>query len=386
MSERKILLTLLLVGFSMRLVAFFLLPPQDFDDAAAYVAMGREFLDKGFATDTHFMPLYPLTTALMGGATGAMLFDVLVSTGFIALIFHLACALGIDRRAALLAAAVTAVYPHFIFYSVTGLTETTYMALLAGAFLCLYREREAWGSVLLVLSILERPSLDLLAPALVVLFALAVHRRPWRRALSDLMKYAVIYVVLMAPWWLYNYAQYGQFVRLNLGDGIVLYSGNNPLNVSGGGVAYGLPNDDMDLTPFSTIADPVARNDAMKAAAYRFIRENPGHFAEMMGVKFVRFWRLWPYSPRYQTWPIIVLSLLSYGIVLPLAVLAVARSERSALMRLSPILALAAYLSLLHMVTIGSIRYRLPLEPFMIVLAAGLWKASRQTKGTACAA
>jgi len=39
------------------------------------------------------------------------------------------------------------------------------------------------------------------------------------------------------------------------------------------------------------------------------------------------------------------------------------------LKRLTPIFALFGYLTLVHMVTIGSIRYRFPLEPFLIIFA-----------------
>jgi hypothetical protein len=47
-------------------------------------------------------------------------------------------------------------------------------------------------------------------------------------------------------------------------------------------------------------------------------------------------------------------------------------------------MAWGAYLTLIHMVFIGSLRYRLPLEPFIIMFAAvavirlGRWQLSRQ--------
>jgi hypothetical protein len=37
---------------------------------------------------------------------------------------------------------------------------------------------------------------------------------------------------------------------------------------------------------------------------------------------------------------------------------------------LLPIVLFAAYLTAVHMITIGSIRYRFPLEPFLIVLGS----------------
>lgn len=369
-ESRFTLPAIVLLGLLLRLAVSFVMPAQDFSDTAEYLAAGKALAAGEVMGATNRMPLYPLLIALAGGATGIKILDLAVSTLFIVQVFAFARDLTDDRRTALLAAGMTAVYPHFAFYAAIGLSETTYMALLVGAFHCLYRQRMAAGSVLLVLSILERPALDLLAPILIVMVSLLHRPGAWRRAGLDLAKYVVIYVVLMTPWWIHNHAKYGQFVRLNLGDGLIVYAGNNPLNRSGGGVANGVAGDDMDLTPFEAIADPIARNQAMKDAAVDYIRQYPGRFVEMMGVKFIRFWRLWPYAPQYRSPWIIALSLASYGIVLPLALFAVFGGGRAQAARLAPILALVVYLSLVHMVTIGSIRFRLPLEPFLIVLAA----------------
>ena len=59
----------------------------------------------------------------------------------------------------------------------------------------------------------------------------------------------------MTPWWVHQYEKYGEFVRLNLGDGIVLFSGNNPANTTGGGVGRYSGKSDMDLSQFYNIKD-----------------------------------------------------------------------------------------------------------------------------------
>jgi hypothetical protein len=264
----------------------------------------------------------------------------------------------------------SAVYPHFLFYSVVGLTETAYLFVVCAAFLALYRERFVTGSALIVVSILIRPTLDLLAPVLIGMFAFIVHRYPAAVTGRRILAYGLVYAALMGPWWVHNYAKYDAFVRLNLGDGIVLFSGNNELNRSGGGVGGGAKGDDMDIKPFVEIKDPIALNRAYKDAAMEFIRSNPGRFLELAGIKFVRFWRLWPYAPEYERPVIIVMSLLSYGVMLGLTLIFLVLEGRSRLRTISPLLAMAAYLTLVHMVTIGSIRYRLPLEPFIILFGS----------------
>jgi hypothetical protein len=174
----------------------------------------------------------------------------------------------------------------------------------------------------------------------------------------------------MSPWWVYQHDKYGQFVRLTLADGIILYSGNNPMNKTGGGVGNRTGISDVDLTKFYQISDPIERNNEMKKEAIEYIMANPTHFVKMSAVKFIRFWRLWPFTEHYQQWYIFASSLLSYGVVLALSVGFLLRNTKNNIIKLLPIFALIVYLTLVHMVTIGSIRYRFPLEPFLIIFAS----------------
>ena len=175
---------------------------------------------------------------------------------------------------------------------------------------------------------------------------------------------------MMSPWWMYQYDKYGQFVRLTLADGIILYSGNNPMNTTGGGVGNKNGISDVDLTKFNKILNPIERNDQMKKKAIEYILANPVHFVEMSAVKFIRFWRLWPYTEHYQQWYIFASSLLSYGVMLALSVGFLVRNTKNHFKKLLPIFVLIAYLTIVHMATIGSIRYRFPLEPFLIIFAS----------------
>ncbi|MCP4327269.1 MAG: hypothetical protein GY791_02380 [Alphaproteobacteria bacterium] len=339
----------------------------DFVDARHYREMGRELVASGQTDNFRYMPLYPLWTQLTGEGLTQQLADILLSLVLIWLIYQLVQVLFQDRRAALIAAIIAAMYPHFIFYAVVGLTETAFAVLLCAALLLLYRERYAAGAVLLVLAILVRPTLDPLAPVLIIVFACWVHRHSVNFAIGRLALYVLVYVVLMMPWWVHNYQAYGSFVRLSLGDGIVFYSGNNPMNRSGGGI-HGV---DVDMAAIdSENPDPVARNAAAHDAARAYIRDNPGRSVEMMGVKLVRFWRLWPYAAAYQGAATIIASLLSYGAVLALAVWFLIAHAKGRWRPLSPVLLFTAYLTLVHIVTIASIRYRFPIEPFLIAFAA----------------
>jgi 4-amino-4-deoxy-L-arabinose transferase-like glycosyltransferase len=372
---------ILLFGLVVRLAALALVPDANFPDARAFVTAGKELFAGQYMTVDLYMPLYPLWTYLTGGGLTLRLADITLSVATVYVIHQLAMHIFRDEGAALVAGAISAIYPHFVFYAISGLTETAFVFLVCTAYLCLYRARFFWAGMLLVMAILVRPTIDYLAPVLIVLFSLAVHRLSWKSTVFRLFQYSLIYLVLMTPWWMHQYGKYGQFVRLSLGDGYVLISGNNSLNSSGGGVGRDPVNDsvktdkpaDVDLSVlsrFDEIKNPVARNAAMKAAAYEFIAEQPGRFIELAGLKFVRFWRLWPYAPEYERPAIFVVSVLSFGSVLMLTLFFLATASWRQMGAVSPILVFGAFLTAAHMLTIGSIRYRLPLEPFMIVFAA----------------
>ena len=360
------------LALAVRLLALLVVPDPGFPDAAAYVESGRDLFETGHIRSPVVMPLYPVFVHLTGGGTATRLLEILISAATVVLVHRLTTAVLEDRRAGLVAAALTAIYPHFVFFSITGLTETLYIFVVVAAMLAYYRERYLAGSALVVLSILMRPALDLLAPLLVLAFALLVHRRSPGEAARRLVQYGALYLALMAPWWVHNYTKYDTFVRLSLADGDVLYRGNNPLNTSGGGVGGTEARDvDFDLSRFAGYRDPVARNDAMRRAAVDFIRDNPGRFLELAAIKFTRLWRPWPYARDYQSPWIIAASLSSYVPVMGLALYFLAVAGRRRLRRLAPILGYVAYLTLIHMATIGSVRYRVPMEPFVILLAGG---------------
>ena len=215
-----------------------------------------------------------------------------------------------------------------------------------------------------VLSILTRPTIELLVPMLILVFAIFIHRLPLKQALRHLAIFACIYGLLMSPWWLHNYRQYGTFVRLNAGSGLMFYSGNNPANQSGGAL-----DSDTNRKQFGT-SRPSGARPCHVGAGLAYVKENPGRFVELAGLRFVRFWRLWPYAQEYTSRLYVVLSLLSFVPVLAFAIVFVARCRGRGFILVSPILLLIAYFTSIHMILGASLRYRLPLEPFLICFAA----------------
>ena len=367
-DSRFTLIAILLAAFALRVLAAVIVPDQSvmLGDAIAYREVGKSLWATGQMNALYFMPLYPALVAVVGPGWPQLLIDISLSTVLVWLIYELTDVIFASKRAAVLAAAVATIYPYFIFYSIVGLTETLFMVLLLAAYLCWYRNAYIAASIFSVLGILTRPVLDPLAPLLILYFALAIRGLSIKAATKYLAIYAAIYCVLMAPWWLHNYKAYHSFVRLNLGSGVALLSGNSPSNQTGG-----IDNDlQATMAPFGEIADPVARDKAMQRAALNYIKEDPGRFLIQAAKRFQRFWSPWPQTEEYSRPFYKLISFCSFIPVLLLALVFVVLYGRANLRRIAPLLLFIVYLNSLHLVFPASLRYRLPIEPFLIILAA----------------
>jgi hypothetical protein len=367
-SARTALIVILVLGLICRIAATAFLSHQSqvWPDADAFRAYGHQLWTTGSLGSPLYMPLYPALVGLTGPGWPQAAVDIALSTGLIWLVYELTLAIFFDTAAALLAALATAIYPQFVFFAGLGLTEPLFMVLFLAAYVAWYRGAFFPAAIFAVLSILTRPAIDLLAPLLVLYFALVIHRLPLTTTVKHVVVYGVVYGVLMTPWWIHNYRAYGTFVRLNLAAGENFYAGNNPMNTSGGG------DKGIDLTTreFDSISDPVARDRAMWRAGVEYIRQDPKAFVEHAAIKFVRFWRLWPHFDEYSKPIYIAIYVLSYVPIFVMTLVYLILWGIPEFLLIAPMLAFAAYMTLVNVVFAASIRYRMPIEPFMIVLAA----------------
>ena len=105
----------------------------------------------------------------------------------------------------------------------------------------------------LLSAILNTFATVLFAPFVIVWFTIIVKKDSPIIALKNLSIYALIYVVMMSPWWLHNYNKHHEFVHLNLSFGAILYSGNNEINTTGGGIGgldYSIIATDTEIADF----------------------------------------------------------------------------------------------------------------------------------------
>jgi 4-amino-4-deoxy-L-arabinose transferase-like glycosyltransferase len=295
------------------------------------------------------------------------------------LIALLAWRLG-GRMVGLLAGAGCAVFPFFIFFSGILLAETLFMAALAGTALLLEvclrhhadRTGRAMGAAALAgvaagLAIHLRSSF-LLFPIFLLPFWLWAARKRTVALISWLVMAGVIAMVL-SPWIARNYRLFHRFIPSTLQVGESLYEANSPY--ADGGPA--MDRIDWVAERGGVMMGEYENNEFYKRKATAYIREHPGRFLRLAVEKMGRFWNPLPNYGPYRGLLFGAVSLLSNVPVYVLALVGLLcwKRRRSALvLLLTPVL----YYAGLHAVFVGSVRYRVPVMPFLIVLAAaGLW-------------
>ena len=122
------------------------------------------------------------------------------------------------------------------------------------------------------------------------------------------------------------------------------------------------------LSTFANITDPIKRDAALRDAAIDYIVHNPQRFLKLAALKFQRIWQFWPVNDAFRNTSTVIISVGSFAPVLLLAGFGLF-AKRRLLRQLSPILLFALGYTGVLMILVGTIRYRLPLEPFLIVLA-----------------
>ncbi|MFN3656964.1 MAG: hypothetical protein ACK4UO_06890 [Pseudolabrys sp.] len=280
-----------------------------------------------------------------------------------------------NETAAFIAACIAALYPFLLFYQGLLLSETLFNTFLLGALAALYawQARGARIGGLLVLACalfaaatLTKATLTVLPPLLIAVTAWTAGLA-WRRIIAVLLAAACLYAAFLSPWWIRNAAVLGSFVPFTTSSAQNLYLGNNPENLEGG-IDWSRDVEPEVAARLLAMPDEVARQRAFGARATAYIKEHPAAFLDVAAKKFVRFWNIIPNAPEFRGIYAVV-SAVSFGPVLLLALIGLVRLARQWRL-LVPIVIVIGYFTAVHTVTIASLRYRLPVEPLLIVLAA----------------
>lgn len=358
---------------------------------ALTLAEGRGFLDQHGKPNCNRTPGLPFLLSLVYRVTGERIVGTRVLMCVLGSLIVPACFL-LGRsvagvRAGLWSAAAAAVFPHWVYYSDRVLTDVPGAVLAAlTAWLVIQgwrRQRLFWfllSGILLGAGTLVRPTHLVFVPA-AAFWALLV-MPDWRRRLVAAVLVVIPFISVVVPWSIRNSLAFGQFVGLSGQSGITLWIGNNPAatGILGPDFRYYL-DQRWERFPPEDYPNAVARADAFKAEAVAWIKQHPARFLELCAIRFRELWKI--YSPRIGLMQNLV-SVASFGVVLPLFLVQLARRGWRRGPELLLVLMIAGQTAI-HTAFTAVVRYRIPIEPLVVVMAAAalVWAVDRFRPGDA---
>jgi 4-amino-4-deoxy-L-arabinose transferase-like glycosyltransferase len=274
-----------------------------------------------------------------------------------------------EKRAgvvALVAAAITAGYAYFVYYSATLMTEGLYLLAVAGSLNATLdladrptaRRWVAWGLAVALATLFRQ----VFMPMAVLLFLYVLWKARRRVKIGHVALAGGIAAALILPWTVRNYLVFDRFLLLNSQAGQVFWNGNHPdLGVRFQASAmFPIPADLQG-------ANEVDLGNELLRRGLKNVAADPGRFLRLSLSRAGIFLIFWPMkeSSVFSN----VARPLSFGLCLPFMIAGLVLSLREWRRWLLLYLFIAAY-TFLHLISWVQIRYRMPVDVALAPFAA----------------
>lgn len=369
-----------------------------FNDAYFYhrtadlLATGQGFSSNPGVPTAQWPPVYPLLLSLVYRSTGpeplaGELLNALLGALTVPLLYGLARR-AFGRPEASFAGAALAIFPGQILWTDVLLAETTYTLMLVAvlALACVLSPRPL--NVVLVglaigLATLTRGEGLLLAPAVAAVWWPALGRR---RALALAAALAGIAVLTIVPWTVRNATTMDAFIPLSTNSSTTLWSGHNP--EASGAQNYAGP-DLLQRIPQAGKEREVEEGRLLRREAFEFMVENPRRELELIPLKLANLARgdshalEWVNAGPAGERPVGEDAVSPVRVGADAAWYALLAATIASLLVLGRplwrrpvvrgvLVIFTGSLVLYGFVYYGNYRYRVPLEPLMLLVAAPL--------------
>jgi 4-amino-4-deoxy-L-arabinose transferase-like glycosyltransferase len=282
-------------------------------------------------------------------------------------------------RVGLLAAGLAAVYPNLWLNDGVIMSETLATLGTALVLLTVYRlhdepsqGRAAVAGLVCGAAVLARGELALFLPLVVLPICLWSRSLPMSARLARFGTCLGLALLVVLPWTAWNSVRFAEPVTLATNDGLTLVGANCDPAYSG--VSTGL----WHLSCAQEVeagGDQSQRSSTYRTAAFDYVRENSDRLPEVMSARLGRVWSV--YEPGQMAWynqgegrerTLSLIGLWCYAALLALAVGGgvLLRRRRQLVW---PLVATAVIVSLTAAGFYGLVRFRVPAEVAIVVLA-----------------
>lgn len=373
----KMALIIFCLALIIRVVFVFAVPPgaletdaKDYDTLGWQLAQGKGYVNAAGRPTAYRPPVYPLFLGAIYSVfghtlTGVRLAQALIGAGICVLTYFMTAAT-FNSKSAQLAGFWCSLYPPLIVHTSDILTEILFTFFLVWTILLMISKsdisRLMAAGIVLGLALLTRPFAVFFLPFL--LYWLYLNPKYKTHKAAAVLLTGVLLV--MAPWVMRNYFKMGAFVPFANVGGLTLY---NSYRIPPQGFGYNsLAGLDRE---FYEISDETERNQYLIRKTTKFIRNNPVQAIKLAAIKLLHFiypfdgrWYPVGFGSKYNIFWGITMAFAAYGLL-----------SGPGKKDINKILLVFLFLAFVTGVIVfyGSPRFRLPLEPFLISLAAGSW-------------
>jgi 4-amino-4-deoxy-L-arabinose transferase-like glycosyltransferase len=285
--DNKAILFILLGAFLLRVVWLLMAHPTPVSDWHAYRQLAADILDHrqfGYPERTSFyLPMHPFHLAVWSlfsrTALWLSLSSVMLSTLSVGLIYAIGLRIYAKRRTALIAAALFAILPMFVFFSPVLATEHLFIVFMLAAMLSLVSlaprstALAIFVGVFAGLAILTRGEGVFYVPALVLFLWVgsAIPSRKDRLRMTLLIGLGLI--IITGPWYVRNSLIASPDTGLSAGAGINFYFSHNDSGIYGW-YPEGSPLDGLNTEEANRLGWELG---------FAYLRENPTHLIRDVG-------------------------------------------------------------------------------------------------------
>jgi len=323
-------------------------------------------------------PVFPLFLAGLFMIFGQ---SILVARIFLALINVINCLviyfLGkemYNREVGLIAMAISVFYPIFIYWSGHVGPESLITLLLSLSVLYAFKARNLkyrnaiLCGLFLGLSVLCRSMILGLIPLIIVW--LCLNRKGFGSTFRSATIVIVTFCTIMSPWIVRNYIVHDRLVLTSTEGGITFYCAHNPKMLTVGKRDWCVPREGLEEAKDLSEVD---RDKFFYKKGMKFICDNPGVYLKLVFERVIRFWRFYPHLGHgdnvYDRWHAILMFCTDGPLIL-LALWGLIRLFKTEPKKAALFMFVLLYFTAVSGLIRGSIRYRAPIMPYVILLCS----------------
>ncbi|OGR82363.1 MAG: hypothetical protein A3J74_02805 [Elusimicrobia bacterium RIFCSPHIGHO2_02_FULL_57_9] len=380
---------ILLLGMILRLGYCWSVWPKELPNTDNYTLLASSFADTWSLAENgelsaHREPAYPLLLGLgfklFGKNYGVVMALNCLLGGLTLLLICKAGELLFSPAVGLISLVIAAIYPPFIYYSARPIRETLIVFMASLCVLTLIsavRHNRPAGFITagLANALAGLTTTPFLPFGLIMVPLTLAILAAWRRLRNALWiaLYLAAFAALYFLWPLRNYMAFGTWVISTVGSG----AGNNfyeyqivPQELSGTPAHRKIISQDPVMQASGKLP-PIEQEQFLWKAGRELIKQKPSAYVKLVAWRFLDLYRLVP-NPRSYDIPystVYWVSALTNGWIIPLGLLGIvlARARPPELLLIYSFL---FSLSFTFALVFTLLRYRLPLMPWLIILAA----------------